>query len=131
MHAASKSHRVVRIVCAGNDTVVLHALPMKPLKIGMVVGQHGTLLPNGVCENFRITNTLASPTRVVDRAHAVPEAAQFLDNRQGKILVRIEPGHEGSVRLIDTNVVVDFSGMLSVIVPSGPEVFGREAHDVL
>lgn len=104
---------------------------MKPFEIGMVVRHHGTLLGNGIRKNFRIANTQASPSRVLDRAHIMPEAAQFLDNRQRKILVRIEPGHEWSVCLVHTNVVLDLGGMLTAIIPSGLEVFGREAHDVL
>lgn len=84
MHSLSESHRIVWVVCTGNDPCVRHALPMKPFEIGMVVRHHGTLLGNGIRKNFRIANTQASPSRVLDRAHIMPEAAQFLDNRQRK-----------------------------------------------
>jgi hypothetical protein len=55
----------------------------------MVVGEHATLVSTGIREHFGITNRLACATRILDRQHVVSEAAQFLDNRQGKILVRI------------------------------------------
>lgn len=90
---------------------------MKPFEIGMVVGQHSTLLGNGIREDFGIANTLACATRVLNRAHVVPEAAQLLNNRQRKIFVRIESGHEWSVCLVDTNVVVDLRDVSSL--PSG------------
>ncbi len=41
----------------------------------MVMGQHGALFGNGIRENFRIANTLASPTRALNRAHVVSETA--------------------------------------------------------
>jgi hypothetical protein len=94
MHTLSESHGVIWVLRAGNDAVVGLALPMKPFKIGVVVGKQTTLVGNGIRENFRITNALASTTRVLDRPYVVSEAAQFLDNRQGKILVCIQPGHE-------------------------------------
>ena len=131
MHTAIESQRILWAVCAGNDALMGHASTMKPSEIGMVMGQHGTLLGNGIRENVRIADTLASATGVLDGVHVVSEAAKFLDNRQRKILVGIEPGHEWSVCLVGENVVVDLGGMLPVIVPSRLEVFGREPHDVL
>lgn len=85
MHTLSEALGIFWVVCAGNDALVGQSLPMKAFKIGMIVGQHGTLLGNGIRENCRIANTLASPTSVMDRAHVVSEAAEFLDNRQRKI----------------------------------------------
>ena len=94
MDTLSESHRVFWILRAGNDAVVGQALPMEPFEIGMVVGKHATLVGNSIRENFRITNALASTTGILDRQYVVSEAAQFLGNRQGKILVCIQPDHE-------------------------------------
>ena len=104
---------------------------MKAFEIAMIMGKDSTLVGGGIRENFRIVNALASPTRLLDRPYVVPEAAQLLGSRLRKILIRIEPGHEWSVRLVVANVLNDLGGMLSVVVPGRVEVRGREAHDVL
>jgi hypothetical protein len=67
---------------------------MKAFEIAMIMGKDSTLFGGGTSENFRIVNALARPTRLLDRPHVVPEAAQLLGNRLRKILIRIEPGHE-------------------------------------
>lgn len=57
---------------------------MKPFKIGMVVRQQGTLLGNGIRENLRIVNTLASPTRILDRAQSCPRRRSSWTTGNGK-----------------------------------------------
>lgn len=94
MHTSSEFQRLFWVLRAGDDAVVGQALPMKPFEIGMVVGKYTALVSSGIRENFRITNALAGTTGILDRQYVVSEAAQFLDNRQGKILVCIQPGHE-------------------------------------
>jgi hypothetical protein len=105
-------------------------LPVKATEIGMIMGKHSPLVGGGIRENFRIVNALASPIRLLDRPHVVPETAQFLDNRQREILIRIEPGHEWLVCLVVADVLIDLGEVLSVVIPGRVEVFGREAHDV-
>jgi hypothetical protein len=118
-------------LCTGDNALVRLTLSMKASEIGMIMGKHSALVGDGIGENFRIANALASTPRLLDRPHVVPETAQFLDNRQREILIRIEPSHEWLVRLVVANVLIDLGRMLSVVVRSRVEIFGREAHDVL
>jgi hypothetical protein len=67
-------------------------LPMKAFEIGMVMRKHGTMVGDGISENLRIVNALASATCLLDRQYIVPKA-QLLDDRQREILIRIESGH--------------------------------------
>jgi hypothetical protein len=64
----------------GNDALGRLTSPMKSLEIAMIMGKDSTLVGGGIRENFRIVNSLASPTRLLDRPHVVPEAAQLLGN---------------------------------------------------
>ena len=106
-------------------------LSMKAFEIAMFMLKDSTLVGGGISENFRIVSALASPTRLLDRPHVVPEVAKLLGDRLRKILIRIEPGREWSVRLVVANVLIDLGGMRSVVIPGRVEVRGREPHDVL
>jgi hypothetical protein len=104
--------------------------PMKSLEIAMIVSKDSASVGAGIRENFRIVNALANPTRLLDRPHVVPEAAQHVGNWLRKILIGVDPGQEWSVRPVVANVRIDFGGMLSVVIPRRVEVRGREPHDV-
>jgi hypothetical protein len=52
MDTLGETSVIVGIVRAGDDALVRLALPMKAFEIGMVVGQHGTLVGRGVDENL-------------------------------------------------------------------------------
>jgi hypothetical protein len=53
-------------------------LSMKVFEIAMIMGKYSTLVGGGIRENFRVVNSLASPTRLLGGPHVVPEAAQLL-----------------------------------------------------
>jgi len=61
------SHRVRRIVRAGDDPQVRQALPMKPFEVGMIMGEDSTLVGSSVRENYRVVNALVRSTRLLDR----------------------------------------------------------------
>jgi hypothetical protein len=107
------------VLGTGNDALVRLTLSMKALEIAMIMGKNSTLVGGGIRENFRVVNALASPTRLLDRPHVVPEAAQLLGNRLRKILNRIEPGHEWSVRLEGSDLEHTRANGLEIAVAHG------------
>jgi hypothetical protein len=127
----SKAGMVRWILCAGNDPFVRLTLAMKAFEIGVIMRKDSAFVGGGIRKNFRIIDTLASPTRFLNCPHVVPQAAQFFDNRQRKILIRIKPGHERLVSLVVADVLINFGGIFVVIVPGRLKVCGSEAHDVL
>jgi hypothetical protein len=94
VNALRETRVVPWVVGTGNDALVRPTLSMEAVEIAMIMGKDSTLVGGGIRENFRIVNALASPTRLLDRPHVVPEAAQLLGDRLRRILIRIEPGHE-------------------------------------
>jgi hypothetical protein len=67
---------------------------MEALEICMIMGKHGSLVSYHVRKNDIVGNTLAGSPRLRNRAHVMSETAEFNDNQQRKIFVRVESDHE-------------------------------------
>jgi hypothetical protein len=67
MNTLGQSDRVGWIMRAGNDAQVRLPLQMKPPKIRMIMGEHGTLVGGCVPENRRVVNALVRPTGLLNR----------------------------------------------------------------
>jgi hypothetical protein len=75
MNALCQARVVVWVLGTGDDTPVRLPLSMKSLKIGMVMGEHSTLVRGRIHENFRIVNALATPSRLLNCSHVVAQTA--------------------------------------------------------
>lgn len=84
MNAPRQAKVVARILSTGDDALMRPALPMKAFEIRMVMGKYGALIGAGVRENNSIVNALTGAPRVLACPHIVPEAAKFIDYRQGE-----------------------------------------------
>lgn len=104
---------------------------MEAAEIGMVVSENGALGSVGILEDLCIVNRLAGASCFLDGQHIVAKATQLLDERIRKVLVRIEPGHDGSICLVVANVAIDLSSVFAIVIPRGLKVRRRQPHDVV
>ena len=123
MNTLCQTRVILWVPRAGDDAFVRLTLPMKAFEISIVVGHHGSPVGRSVNENLGVVDALASAPCILDRQHVVTQAAQLMDNRQRKILIRVESGHAWSVGLVVADVRVDLGRMLGNVVPGRMQVF--------
>lgn len=80
-----RNHIIVS--AATKDTSMVRGLPMQPLKVPAIKGQHGSLVCGRVSQDFVIVITRTPSFQ--DRCHVVPHPPKLIDQCKGNVLVGI------------------------------------------
>jgi hypothetical protein len=93
--AMRQSDGVSVVLRARDDSIMRMALPMQLFEIGMVMGKHSAPIGNRISKNVRVGYALVGSASLLHRPYIVAKSAQFLNDWQRNILIRIQSRHLG------------------------------------
>lgn len=121
----------IGIVRDRDDPGMVSSLPVQLDVILTVACEDGTAEERRESQLVCIRDGLVCLSSFKSREDVVAELAQPLHNGEGKILVRVKPGHDALGFLVETNGFVDFRRVAGIIVPGRIEVVLRQPLDYL
>ena len=113
----------VGIICTKDDAGMARPFCMETAKVPAIECQNDSSMGNRIPQHRCVGIALIRLTVLEDCQDVVSQPAQFFDDREGNVFVRIQPSHFLRHFVLD-DLSIDFLPVEIVIRPSIAEVFG-------